>query len=121
MTNSEPSGQSGPEIDQARLKSLTDQVGSEIANELITMYLDDAPGRMEEIAQAIEKNDMETLRRQAHQLKSMSATLGGEQVSGLCAELEAIARNKSPGDVTELLATLRPHHDRLLEELKDCL
>ena len=61
--------------------------------ELIQLYLDDMPNRLDGIRTAIETQDSAALRREAHRLKGSSQQMGAMRLTTLCAELENFGRN----------------------------
>jgi HPt (histidine-containing phosphotransfer) domain-containing protein len=62
--------------------------------ELIAMFLEDAPKRMDEISTALSTGDIKLLERAAHTLKSSSANIGAARLSAHCKTMEELARNK---------------------------
>src|SRR5438093_11708870 len=81
-------------VDRATLNDLLETTGNDSAflAELIDTYLVDAVALLDAMRQAIARSDTEQLRRAAHSLKSNSASLGAGALSGLCLELEQLAR-----------------------------
>ena len=62
--------------------------GPAIIDELITVYLEDTPQRLVDIARALGQQDGEQIRRVAHAIKSASAAVGAMHVATAAAELE---------------------------------
>ncbi|GAB4296691.1 MAG: hypothetical protein Fur0025_34360 [Oscillatoriaceae cyanobacterium] len=60
--------------------------------EIIDIYLEQAPLLLEKIASAVELTDPQELREAAHSLKSTSAALGANMLSELSKQLEEMAR-----------------------------
>jgi HPt (histidine-containing phosphotransfer) domain-containing protein len=56
--------------------------------ELIDLYAEDSPRRLDTIRGALAAGDLEALRRAAHCLKGSSASLGARLVKMLCEKLE---------------------------------
>lgn len=59
--------------------------------ELIAIFLQNTPGLLEDMRQAVAAGDARALQLAAHTLKSSSATLGAAVLSDLCQDLEAQA------------------------------
>ncbi len=88
---------------------------------VINSYFGIAPGQLETIRAAASEQDMESLRKAAHALKSGSTSLGARQVAALCAELEACAREGDAKDracalIEELEEAYRLARTALAEE-----
>ena len=59
-----------------------------ILTRITQVFLDDMPGHLERLAEAILQGSAEEAHRLAHSLKSASASLGGARVSHLAKEIE---------------------------------
>lgn len=91
-------------INMETIESLRELGGDDdpgLVLELIDLYLQDAPDRINEIKQALETADFDLLERAAHTLKSSSANIGALGLSSMCAELEALARTNEVSDATD--------------------
>jgi CheY-like chemotaxis protein/HPt (histidine-containing phosphotransfer) domain-containing protein len=75
----------------AGLRALDNGTGTFLA-EIATLFLADAPVRVDAIRNAIENGDMQTVHDQAHALKSSAGNVGATELSDRCAELEAMAK-----------------------------
>jgi HPt (histidine-containing phosphotransfer) domain-containing protein len=81
----------GEAVDLVVLLSLEDaQVEGEpdLVVELIDLYAEDTPRRLDAIRRALAAGDLAALRRAAHGLKGSSASLGARQLVILCERLE---------------------------------
>ena len=60
-------------------------------DEIVVLFLDDAPKQLEILEQALESGNQELATRQAHSLKSAAANIGGEAMreAALCSEVAA--------------------------------
>jgi HPt (histidine-containing phosphotransfer) domain-containing protein len=78
-----------------------------LLGEIVDMFIDEMPDRVESLQQYHEAGDWEDLRRTAHQLKGAAGSYGFESISPCAAELEdAIRRNDSPSTIDQLLEQL---------------
>ena len=75
------------------LRSLQEPGGPDILAELIQLYLDDFPDRIEGIRTALETRDSVLLRKEAHRLKGSSQQMGVSRLASICVELENLGRN----------------------------
>ncbi len=73
---------------------------------LIATYLNYAPSALIELRSALESDDLTTLGRVAHSLKSSSANLGATQLSKHCRDLEMASRDQKEVNVAPLVASI---------------
>lgn len=76
----------------ASLRALGDDEDPDFLEDLIRMYLSDAPKHLQMMRKAVEAKDAATLKVAAHTLKSSSANLGAVPFSELCKGLEYMGR-----------------------------
>jgi HPt (histidine-containing phosphotransfer) domain-containing protein len=90
-------------LDPAALERLKSIGGDDTSflSELIDTFLEESPRLMTQLREAAAGGDLEGLRRSAHTLKSNSAEFGASALSGLCRELEEMAKNRTPAGVME--------------------
>lgn len=100
--------QTTPLLDQQALHELraysTD--GQDMIPMLIGMFLEEAPGQINDLKQAFVASDTARVRHLAHSLKSSAATLGAAQLAQTFAELERHAREDTLVAVSDLDAML---------------
>jgi len=75
------------------LRSLEEPGGPDLFGELVQLYVDDLPDRVEGIRNAVENRDSGALRREAHRLKGSSQQMGAARLAAQCLELENLGRN----------------------------
>jgi HPt (histidine-containing phosphotransfer) domain-containing protein len=92
-----------------------------LLDELLDIFAEDAPVRMDAIRRAIAGGDAQVLMREAHTLKGALKVLGAAAAAGLALDLETLARHgdlsgarevgaaldRSMGRLTQLLASKR--------------
>ncbi|MGI0492027.1 PAS domain S-box protein [Alkalinema pantanalense CENA528] len=100
QTHSAPSATSGltvspdilttPSINEAELQKLQDMIQGDRStlDALLACYFTNTPQLLQDIEQAIARQDAITIAKSAHQLKSSSAYLGALKLAKLCGELE---------------------------------
>lgn len=93
----------GSMIDRDQLARLEEWGGQKLLRQMIRLFLENAPKRMEAVRGGLEAGDLEAAERGAHSLKSSSANVGGMELRTAAAEMEARA---SEGDVSACLALL---------------
>jgi HPt (histidine-containing phosphotransfer) domain-containing protein len=76
-----------------KAKEWVDEYGEDFLVELIDVYLKDTPHRVTQLRQALDGGDNETFVREAHTLKSSSASVGAMRLSALAKEMESAGRS----------------------------
>jgi HPt (histidine-containing phosphotransfer) domain-containing protein len=89
----------------------------ELWDEIRAIWLADARGLFEVVAQAAESRSSESLRRAAHALKGASANVGAVRVTAAARELELRSVEADWDRLAALLAKLREETDIALREL----
>jgi signal transduction histidine kinase/response regulator RpfG family c-di-GMP phosphodiesterase len=79
---------------------------------LLDDYLENTPKRLDEIAAAIEKNDLRVASSVAHSLKSISATLGATVLARSLGRLEEAARTQQADAARTEAAGLRAEYEQ---------
>lgn len=106
-----------PTIDQATFDELKQISGEDFINELIDAFLEDAPDMIRQMQAAIEARDVESLRRNAHSLKSNANTFGALELASLAKELEFMARENNL-EVGNRLEAMNQAYGKAADELK---
>ena len=88
-----------------------------LLSSLIDTYLSDSPKLLNRLMSAASDKDAEELNRAAHSFKSSSATLGAMNLSGLCAALEAKAREGEIADAASRVAAIVEEFEAVKEGL----
>jgi len=99
-----------PVVDLTALQSFATTVGGGDASfmaDLIASYLESADQLVSTMTTALGQHDWPTLQRAAHTLKSSSAAVSAEALSGLCRDLEAVLRQNSTATVTDQVEAIR--------------
>jgi CheY-like chemotaxis protein/HPt (histidine-containing phosphotransfer) domain-containing protein len=76
-------------LDQAALDELISLVGQEAFNDLLQIYLTELNTRCDAMRQAIIKQDLVIICREAHTIKSSSASFGATALNAIAKDLEA--------------------------------
>ena len=74
---------------------LTGEASTELVEELVTLFLDDAAKRMKKLTDAYGAGDFEAVTFAAHSLKSASASIGAISFSESCRTLEGEAKRNA--------------------------
>ncbi len=86
---------------------------------LLQTYLTDAVIKLESIDSALTERDHVKLRESAHSLKGSSSNIGALPLSGLCANIENLARENQISEAQKIIGGVRAEYEHvksLLEE-----
>ena len=89
------------------LESLGEEDGEPFINQIIKMYLNEAPNNLAKIKNAIEAKDSNLLRLEAHTLKGSSENIGAKEVSALSFEIEKKGKENDLDNVEGIYAELQ--------------
>jgi CheY-like chemotaxis protein/HPt (histidine-containing phosphotransfer) domain-containing protein len=111
-----PDGAETELMDEAELRRITDG-NVELMCQLAQIFLEDYPGRVEEIRAAIAGSNAEALRRAAHTLKGAAGVLAARRVVEMARKLESMGREadlaSALGTYEALVRALQLTRDRL--------
>ncbi len=93
-------------VDEDRLAVLLRTGGRGLVADLIDIYLDEMPGRLDQLREAVENEDVETVRTVAHKIKGSSSNLGLPEVASAGATLEDVGMNQKMEHVDSLLKSV---------------
>jgi HPt (histidine-containing phosphotransfer) domain-containing protein len=123
----QPEGGDGHEaVEVAVLNALVDDLGdASVVMDALDVYLDELPGRLESMNDALAQEQFDVLRDAAHSLKSSSRMLGAATLSDLCRDLEAVTMaqsrtgTSSGGDLTPMVDALHAEAFRVAQWLSE--
>ena len=95
-------------LDQAALDELTSLLGQEAFNDLLQIYLTELTTRCDAIKQAIILQDLVIICREAHTIKSTSASFGATALTAIAKDLEACGYNNDLPQALILAEQLLP-------------
>jgi len=108
-----------PEILNANsLDRLREWGGEKLLAQMIRLFLENAPTRMEQIRAGANGPDVGEAEKGAHSLKSSSANVGAERVKELCADMERAAATGDAPTVTSLLPSLEEAFSQAIAALE---
>jgi len=104
-----------------QLRELDPSGGMGLAWQVLQVYLDSTGKLVSQAEQAIAAGNAEDLRFAAHSLKSSSANVGAETLSGLFKQLEGCAREGNLGDASALFDSARREYELARHEISALL
>jgi len=85
------------------LRNLQDEGDDDLLAELIDLFVEDAPRRVDGMRDAIAREDWPALAAWAHSLKGSCGSLGAIDMAELCSHLEQLGRSGSRRSEAELV------------------
>jgi histidine phosphotransfer protein HptB len=108
-----------PTIDLATFEGLKETTGAEFALELVDTFLEEAPGMVAELREAMAAKDADRFRRVAHSLKSNSNTFGALNLAAMARDLELSSAAKVSEGRSEPIDALAQEYSRVAAELSE--
>lgn len=105
-------------LDASALARLDRIGGSEFVVEMIDLFLENAPQRLSTARTAFDEDDVSTLHRAVHSLKSTAANLGAQALRAAAEETEARASDEDLEAIPSLLEDLDRRYDETRAELE---
>ena len=105
-------------IDQAALKRLEDWGGTKLSHEIVRLFLENGPTRVDQIREAMDAEDLEVPERGAHSLKSSAANVGAQLLQKVASDLELAASDGDLKRVRELVPNLEQAFAQAVQELE---
>ena len=102
-------------LDQAVIEELRDVLGQGL-DEVVEVFLQEAPGQVDALRAALERGDVEHLLKTTHVLGSSSSNLGASGLSALCRSLESAAREQRRQDAVDDVSRIRAELERVSTE-----
>ncbi|MGL5061586.1 MAG: response regulator [Microcoleus sp.] len=105
-----------PPLDNQTFTELQDLMGEDAEDfwqEIVDMFLDVAPLKLQEIADAVSRSDANAIKASAHALRGACGTVGAVPLFQLCAQLEQMARNGETAGAGVLLSKITAEYQRV--------
>ena len=107
-----------PPFDLAGLEEMMREAGAEeVIPRMLTVFGEDAPGRMTAIEEAADGGDPGAIRQAAHAYKSAALTIRAGLLGSLLGEMETAAREGDVAAAVELVGEVREAHEAVLRHL----
>lgn len=103
------------------LLSFADDGDPELLVDLIQMFLEDGPSKVEAVSQGLALGDFEKAERAAHSLKGSSGNLGAKIVQEICEQLQLATRAHELEKSRKLAPMLEQNYAAAEEALKQVL
>lgn len=93
-------------INPAAIQRLSDWGGVDLLGRMVHLFLENTPGRMDQIRSCIEVDPGEQPLRGAHSLKSSAANLGADDLRVMCQTIEDLASEGNMDTIRKMLPPL---------------
>ena len=84
---------------ERRVNELESEIGFEIVDEIISLFVDDSAERLEKLRKAVKEKDFPQIKIEAHGLKGSCGNVGAKYIAGLCLQIENDSKEKNLKDV----------------------
>jgi len=106
-------------IDKATFASNYEIFDKEIVKEIIEIYIQEYPDRMVKLEKDIQENDLESLYKDAHSMKGVTANFFDKDTEEIARQLEAKGRAEDSSGIAELFEQLKETSSKLIDELQE--
>jgi HPt (histidine-containing phosphotransfer) domain-containing protein len=100
------------------LKNLEKDCGERLFSRLNDLFESEAPKSFASMHQSLFINDLVSLSKHAHKLKSSCHNLGADAMAEICKEIELNARQKLKLDYEKLIKKLEESFPEIIKELR---
>ncbi len=117
-----------PQVDEVESLDLTvletfrefqEADSEDIVTELSNLFINDAGNRLQSLKQAIEEENTEVIKEQAHAIKGSSGSIGAQHLANLCKEVEKNIRNGEK--VLDLFESMEKEFEKVVGLLKELM
>jgi HPt (histidine-containing phosphotransfer) domain-containing protein len=101
------------------LRVLEAHAGPRALAEVIDVFLQTIPRRLDDLRQAQARLDADSVRALAHSLKGASAQIGARGIADLCVQIEAVVRGGDVSALGDLLTALEADYAVVSASLRE--
>ena len=89
-----------------------------LCEQVISLFLEDLPGRMDALEDAIGQSDRAQIRSQAHAIKGVAGTVGATAIQEMAQQIEESAELDTLDQVEVLVKIVRKEYKRLKKTIQ---
>jgi len=101
----------------ATLRQLTPPGEPDVLTEVLQMFLDEFPPRMDRLRNAWASKNIEEMYRAAHSLKGSAGNVGAQRLMKVCSQLDEMGRSGDLTDTALLVDALGIEFDKVAAEI----
>jgi signal transduction histidine kinase/DNA-binding NarL/FixJ family response regulator len=101
------------------LRVLEAHAGPRALGEVIDVFLQTIPRRLDDLRQAHARGDADAIRAVSHSLKGASAQIGARGMADICVQVEAVVRSGDVSGLADLLTALEADYAVVSASLRD--
>lgn len=105
-------------IDRATFSSNYEIFDKEIVKEIIEIYISEYPDRMVNIRKNIDEKDLDSLYKNAHSFKGVTANFFDKDTEEIARQLESKGKEGDDSGLEDLYTQLKETSEKLVDELK---
>ncbi len=109
-----------PALDTAvieSLRQLTPPGEPDVLKEVLQLFLDDVPGRIERLRTAWQGGNAVEVQRAAHSLKGSAGNIGAHALHAICHQLDELGRSGDLAEAEDLVPALAAEYARVEAEI----
>ena len=115
---------SRPALDPAvieSLRQLTPPGEPDVLKEVLQLFLEDVPGRIERLRAAWQAGNAVEVQRSAHSLKGSAGNIGASHLLAVCRQLDDRGKSGDLSNLPGLVASLDAEYDRVAAEIQQLI
>lgn len=103
------------------LRQLTPPGEPDVLKELLTLFLEDVPARIEKLRAAWQAGDAVAVQRAAHSIKGSAGNIGATELYGVCSRLDTQGRSGDLAPLPPMVASLDAEFARVTAAIHDLI
>lgn len=103
------------------LKSIESNYGPQVAREVVQIFINDYPGKITKLKDSINQGNFDSIRFQAHDIKSGCLSMGLKPMSSICETIEREGSKMSKEELMKLANELEKDYFEISQSYGDYL
>lgn len=103
------------------IKSIEETYGPQVAREVVQIFVTDYVSKIQKLREGVEKGNIETIRFQAHDIKSGCLSMGVKPLSDICERIERDSEHLGREELKEMTARLEREYNLISRQYGDYL
>ncbi len=104
---------------RARLSELEDEIGFDVVDEIILLFIEDSAVRLENLQKAIVEKNLPQIKIEAHGLKGSFGNIGASCIADLCFQIEKKSKTENLNEINSIFKEIESLFPDLLDRLKE--